>query len=307
MTHGLPTELLNRSMPDLTHQDYSNNNQVITDIPIYKAALLDDWDSVSHLFEEEPGIMTKQITYWWVTPLIIAVGTNRSNRFVKKLVERIVEVGDKDKLFVPNFNKNGPLHYAAKFGNTITFTIMAGFYAMKQRQERVYNLIYQMSRHQVFVVTQLDDAKNENALHMVAKLASFHRLNVVTGAALQMQRELQWFEEVEKIIEPLIQRSFEHTRKNPKNGFHRVPCRVTRERTIIDERHSIFMYRGCCTRSHMAFAAAFTVPGGNQYNGKPLFLDDGSFMLFIVADAIALFSSTTSVLMFLGILTSRSA
>ncbi|GKB70018.1 ankyrin repeat-containing domain, PGG domain protein [Tanacetum coccineum] len=54
----------------------------------------------------------------------IAVGTNRSNRFVKNLVERIVEVGDKDKLFVPNFNKNAPLHYAAKVGNTTAVQIL---------------------------------------------------------------------------------------------------------------------------------------------------------------------------------------
>ncbi|KAK9072466.1 hypothetical protein SSX86_008900 [Deinandra increscens subsp. villosa] len=57
----------------------------------------------------------------------------------------------------------------------------------------------------------------------------------------------------------------------------------------------------------MAFAAAFTVPGGNQDNGNPLFLNYHVFMLFIVADAVALFSSATSVLMFLGILTSRYA
>ena len=47
------------------------------------------------------------------------------------------------------------------------------------------------------------------------------------------------------------------------------------------------------------FAAAFTVPGGNdQYK---------LFMVFIVSDALSLFSSSTSVLMFLGILTSRYA
>ena len=67
-------------------------NYVISDLPIYKAALLDDWDSVSRIFEQEPDLMTKQITYWWETPLIIAVGTNRSHSFVEKLVERIVEV-----------------------------------------------------------------------------------------------------------------------------------------------------------------------------------------------------------------------
>jgi hypothetical protein len=56
------------------------------------------------------------------------------------------------------------------------------------------------------------------------------------------------------------------------------------------------------------FAAAFTIPGGNnQDTGFPVFLDERLFMLFIISDALSLFSSTTSVLMFLGILTSRYA
>jgi hypothetical protein len=56
------------------------------------------------------------------------------------------------------------------------------------------------------------------------------------------------------------------------------------------------------------FAAAFTVPGGNnQDTGLPLFLSKKVFMLFIISDSLSLFSSSTSVLMFLGILTSRYA
>lgn len=56
------------------------------------------------------------------------------------------------------------------------------------------------------------------------------------------------------------------------------------------------------------FAAAFTVPGGNnQDNGIPLFLHDYTFNVFIVADAISLFTSSTAVLLFIGILTSRYA
>ena len=54
------------------------------------------------------------------------------------------------------------------------------------------------------------------------------------------------------------------------------------------------------------FAAAFTVPGGNDQNtGLPTFLNRKMFKLFMVSDALSLFSSSTSVLMFLGILTSR--
>lgn len=56
------------------------------------------------------------------------------------------------------------------------------------------------------------------------------------------------------------------------------------------------------------FAVAFTVPGGNnQETGFPIFLDRKLFKIFIISDAISLFSSTASVLMFLGILTSRYA
>ncbi|PNX85264.1 ankyrin repeat-containing protein, partial [Trifolium pratense] len=54
------------------------------------------------------------------------------------------------------------------------------------------------------------------------------------------------------------------------------------------------------------FAAAFTVPGGNnQDSGIPILLQDKIFNLFIIADAISLFMSSTSILLFIGILTSR--
>lgn len=56
------------------------------------------------------------------------------------------------------------------------------------------------------------------------------------------------------------------------------------------------------------FAAAFTVPGGiDQASGKPLMSNEPSFMLFAVSDAISLFTSITSLLLFLSIMISRYA
>ncbi|XP_018814336.1 ankyrin repeat-containing protein NPR4-like [Juglans regia] len=55
------------------------------------------------------------------------------------------------------------------------------------------------------------------------------------------------------------------------------------------------------------FAAAFTVPGGNNDTGLPIFFNKKLFSLFIITDSLSLFSSASSVLMFLGILTSRYA
>ena len=58
----------------------------------------------------------------------------------------------------------------------------------------------------------------------------------------------------------------------------------------------------------ITFAAAFTFPGGNDQNsGFPVFANAKLFRVFTLSNAIALISSTTSVLMFLGILTSRYA
>ena len=56
------------------------------------------------------------------------------------------------------------------------------------------------------------------------------------------------------------------------------------------------------------FAAAFTVPGGNDpKTGIPSLSHNRIFDVFAVADAASLFTSTASVLVFIGILTSRYA
>lgn len=58
----------------------------------------------------------------------------------------------------------------------------------------------------------------------------------------------------------------------------------------------------------MMFAASFTVPGGIRGDtGLPMFLKKPLFTVFIVSDSISLSASTTSVIIFLGILTSRYA
>lgn len=58
----------------------------------------------------------------------------------------------------------------------------------------------------------------------------------------------------------------------------------------------------------VVFAAAFTVPGGNVGDtGIPVFLRRADFLVFAISDALALLSSSTSLLMFLSILTARYA
>jgi hypothetical protein len=52
------------------------------------------------------------------------------------------------------------------------------------------------------------------------------------------------------------------------------------------------------------FTATFTVPDGNDQNtGFPMFSNKKLFKVFIITDALSFISSSTSVLVFLGILT----
>ncbi|KAI8536043.1 hypothetical protein RHMOL_Rhmol10G0225100 [Rhododendron molle] len=56
----------------------------------------------------------------------------------------------------------------------------------------------------------------------------------------------------------------------------------------------------------LMFSTAFTVPGGaNEKTGLLVFLNHNGFVIFIMANAIPMFSSSTSALIYVGILTAR--
>jgi len=55
----------------------------------------------------------------------------------------------------------------------------------------------------------------------------------------------------------------------------------------------------------ITFAAAITGPGGNDDSGLLIFSKKSAFIIFAISNALSLFTSATSLLMFLSILTSR--
>ncbi|GAB4852381.1 hypothetical protein Ancab_016573 [Ancistrocladus abbreviatus] len=170
--------------------------------------------------------------------------------------------------------------------------------------------------------------RGDTCLRMTARLAPPTKLKSVSGAALQVQalqvqREIQWFKAVEKLIN--------HTVKGPREeaklaapelftGLRNDDLKTAQE--FFTEEHKELLESGekwmkdtsnscmlvAALIATVVFAAAFQVPEGNKGDtGVPVFLKRTSFMIFIVSDALALFSSTTSILIFLSILTSRFA
>ena len=66
--------------------------------------------------------------------------------------------------------------------------------AVLHRHASIFNLVHEIGSIKDVLVTFIDNDEGNNILHMAAKLAPPNELNLVSGAALQMQRELVWFE-----------------------------------------------------------------------------------------------------------------
>ncbi|CAI9773358.1 unnamed protein product [Fraxinus pennsylvanica] len=243
----------------------------------------------------------------------------QASELVKRLWEQIMVLPDSNVLKL--IQETQVFHDAAKIGNVEFLTLLTHSYpdliwkvnlnkysifhvAVINRQEKVFSLIYQIGAIKD-LITLYKDKKGNNILHLAGKLAPPSRLNIVSGAALQMQRELLWFKEVEKIVS--------HSLFDMKNDDHKTP------RELFSEEHKNLREDGeewmketassCMVVATLiatvAFAAAFTVPGGNNGTGTPVFLKNRWFTVFVISDAVAMFSSTTSIMMFLSILTSR--
>ncbi|GJR02813.1 ankyrin repeat-containing domain-containing LTR copia-type protein [Tanacetum coccineum] len=173
------------------------------------------------------------------------------------------------------------------------------------RSERIYNLIYHIGERKNLYRTVEDSSKN-NILHLAGRLAPSSKLKKRIGAALQLQRELQWREEVKEVVFP--------TYITQENIFKETPGMVfTREHEKLVKDGESWMKTTAESSSITAalittivFAAAITVPGGsNQDKGMPVFTKEVAFIIFAVSDTISLFAASTALLVFLSILTAR--
>ncbi|KAF7801358.1 ankyrin repeat-containing protein NPR4-like isoform X2 [Senna tora] len=180
--------------------------------------------------------------------------------------------------------------------------------AVLHRHASIFNLIHDIGPVKDFIVTFMDEQDNSNLLHLAAKLAPPDRLNIVSGAAFQMMFELLWFEEVKKIMLPSL--------IEMKNSEGMTPHQLfTKEHEDLLNKAESWMKRtsnSCMVVSTLittgVFSAAFSTPGGiNDTTKTPNHLHNPPFLIFSISNAIALISSSASILIFLSILMSRYA
>ncbi|XP_071729616.1 uncharacterized protein [Rutidosis leptorrhynchoides] len=179
--------------------------------------------------------------------------------------------------------------------------------AIIHRSEKVYNLIYDFGERKNLYRTVEDSFKN-NILHLAGRLAPSRQLNRRRGAALQLQHELQWREEVKKHIFPTYTTRENIFKETPDMLFAREHENLLKEGENWMKTTSESCSITAALIATIMFAAAITVPGGNrQETGIPMFTNNVAFIIFAVSDAVSLFASSTALLVFLSILTARFA
>ncbi|XP_065638298.1 uncharacterized protein LOC112012675 isoform X1 [Quercus suber] len=180
--------------------------------------------------------------------------------------------------------------------------------AVEKRYENIFNLLYELGPIKDLIVDKKDGGGN-NMLHLVARKAPQEKLNAISGAALQMQRELLWFKfsqcdisydlqwkEVEKVVSP--------TFKEMKNDDGETPY------VLFEKSHETLRKEGeewmrNTANSSMVVA---TLIVSIMFSGQPtdeLKLNPNLLLVYSISSAIVLFCSSTSLIMFLSILTSR--
>ena len=131
-----------------------------------------------------------------------------AHRLVKKLWEHVLELQDSEisKLIR---EPSRLLFDAAELGSLEFLIILIDSYpdliwkidhknrslfhiAVLNRHENIFNLIFEIGAIKDLIAAYKDE-NNNNILHLAANLAPLSRLQIVSGAALQMQRELLWF------------------------------------------------------------------------------------------------------------------
>ncbi|KAG8367166.1 hypothetical protein BUALT_Bualt16G0044300 [Buddleja alternifolia] len=208
MASSRPSNVQHQSAP----KDAETGKDFNQYLELYRAALRGDWNMAERVLMNDNHAATARINPNFETALHVAVMAKNANNFVAKLVD-----------FMPNAS----LAYKDKLGNTALYaTATAGnieianilinrnpdllYIANNRNRYPVHEAARIAKRHmgaEKNNIADLWDNGGNSLLHLCATLAPPHKLNLVSGAALQMQRELQWFKEIENFVLPYARES----------------------------------------------------------------------------------------------------
>ncbi|GJT08012.1 ankyrin repeat family protein [Tanacetum coccineum] len=237
----------------------------------------------------------------------------KSTTYKIKLLRRICEEVDRTYTSSDIELPYRPPFFLAVENNTVeAIDVLTAYFPQLYNSVKDGQNIYQLTvlnrSEKVFSYLLHRDGDGNYILHLAGRLAPIHKLNAASGAALQMQQELQWFEEVKKLVGITKTRDLNKNKDTPMMVFRREHKELRKDGEEWMKKTADSYTITAALIITIVFAAAITVPGGNNSDtGKPIYETKASLIIFAISDAISLFTSTTSLLLFLSILTARYA
>ncbi|KAK4281208.1 hypothetical protein QN277_012730 [Acacia crassicarpa] len=194
-------------------------------------------------------------------------------------------------------DKPGAIHETNSQGQNVMHV------AVEYRQPHVFELL-RKERLQDNLIRGVDKDGN-TILHVAAKLSKYKPWHI-PGSALQMQWEIKWFMYIKDITPRFVLFLQNNNGETPVDIFRKDHENLVTEGTEWLNHTSESCSVVAALIAGVAFATSTTIPGGTQEEtGKPYLERHPAFNMFALTSLLALFCSTTSLIMFLAILTSR--
>ncbi|XP_057965059.1 uncharacterized protein LOC131155720 [Malania oleifera] len=176
--------------------------------------------------------------------------------------------------------------------------------AIRHRQVKVLDLLERMETRMRRLIRKIDNQGN-SILHMVGMKMKEHMEENTQSPALQLQQELHLFERVKQISTVHFIKHYNSNEQTAEELFIANKKDLHKEAREWLKRTSENCIIVAVLMATVAFAAAYTIPGGpNQSTGLPILLYQPFFVVFTLTDVLSLMFSLTSVITFLSILTS---
>ncbi|KAI7732814.1 hypothetical protein M8C21_014060 [Ambrosia artemisiifolia] len=177
--------------------------------------------------------------------------------------------------------------------------------AVAHRDRDTFFLLYEIGSMKD-LITPITDKEGNNILHLVGKIPEKNSFSDWTAAPFQMETEFLWFKEVKGILPPPCREVKNTAGQTPQQLFtesHRGLGLESMKWINQTINISLVIAVLVCT---MGFSIVFAFPGGfDQQKGFPIFHHNKCFIAFVVMDAMSFILSSTSILIFLGVILSR--
>ncbi|KAH9660789.1 ANK REP REGION domain-containing protein [Citrus sinensis] len=176
--------------------------------------------------------------------------------------------------------------------------------AIKYRQLEIFETVRKMEALSRRLVSKIDNNGN-TILHTAGEKIKDYIPEKMEGPALVLQEELLWYEPAKEASIP----HFVYHRNNLGLTAEGLFAAANNELRGSSKEWLIHTAEGCSVVAVLiatvAFAAAYTVPGGSDDStGYPILINQPFFVVFTISDILSLTSSLAAVVTFLSILTS---